>query len=209
MKSTLSVFVAATLLAGCGSNGIFRDRGFDYLRADVGKPLVYPDGVRPIPAQELYPVPGVEQRLRLVGDQKPSLDVPPPPQMTSQVQVPVSAPDGAAVERKVTDAQVEQTHDGNGYPVLMLDLDFDWAWQVVGDALRGLSGVQLEDVDRERAAYYVVVDGKRNSAGEPYQLKLNYTSNGIQVALQVDDNAMAPRDLSAVLIARLRDGLLK
>lgn len=202
--------LVSLLLTGCGSNGLFRDRGFDYLRADIGKPLVYPDGVRPIPAQELYPVPGVEQRRRLVEGEKPELEIPPPPQLIDLAAL--KATPGAApvvAGRKVTEAQVIQTVDGNRYPVLMLDLDFDWAWQVVGDALKSIDAVEVADLDREQAAYFVVVNGKRNSAGEPYQLKLNYTANGIQVALQVNDNAMAPRELAAGLMQKLRDELLK
>lgn len=209
MMRTLVASVLALALAGCGSNGLFRDRGFDYLRAEVGVPLNYPDGIRAIPAQELYPVAGVEQRRRLTNDEKPSLDIPAPPQLMNIAQP------GAAIEvadggsRKVTEAQVAATRDGNDYPVLMLDLGFDWAWQAVGDALRIVDGLAVVDLDRQQAAYFVTVDGKRNSAGEPYLLKLNYTANGIQVALQVDENAMAPKELAVVLMQKLRDGLLK
>ena len=89
----------------------------------------------------------------------------------------------------------------------MLDLDFDWAWQEVGDALKKISSVKVEDLDRGRGIYYVIVNGKKNSAKEPWQLKLNYTANGIQVALQVNENAMAPGDLSAPLMKQIRDAI--
>lgn len=208
MTRHLSAVLIVLLLAGCGSNGIFRDRGHDYLRAEAGKPLVYPEGLRPIPAQELYPVPRVEERRKLAPGEKPGVDIPVPPQI---VVVEAGQPAAAPVppRGRVGEAQVNLTRDGSGYPVLMLELSFDWAWQAVGDALRGMGGVELVDLDRERAAYFVAVDGKRNSAGEPYQLKLNYTSNGIQVALQVDDNGMAPKELSSGLMQKLRDALLR
>jgi uncharacterized lipoprotein len=202
--------IAAAMLAGCGSNGLFRDRGFEYLRAEIGKPLVYPDGIKPVAAQELYPVPGVEQRRRIADGEKPELEIPPPPQLVDIAAL--TAPSGASPavgSRKVTVEQVNATRDGNGYPVLMLTLDFDWAWQVVGDALKATDGVEVVDLDREQAAYFIAVNGKRTSAGEPYQLKLNYTANGIQVALQIDDDAMAPRDIASGLMERLRSGLLK
>lgn len=210
MLTRLFLVFFVAVLAGCGSNGIFRDRGFDYLRADVGKSLVFPDGVTPIAARELYPVPGVEQRRRLAEGEKPALEIPAPPQLIDIAALSASTGEvPVVVGRKVTEAQVTQTADGNGYPVLMLNLDFDWAWQVTGDALKKIDGVEVADLDREQAAYFVAVNGKRNSVGEPYQLKLNYTANGIQVALQVDDNAMAPRELAAGLMQKLRDGLLQ
>lgn len=205
-----ALLLCAVTVSGCGSNGMFRDRGFDYLRAEALPPLTYPGGIRPMPAQELYPVPGIENRRRLAEGEKPELEIPAPPQLidAASLAAPVSAaPAGAS--RKILADQVNLTTDGNGYPVLMLDLDFNWAWQATGDALKVVEGVAVADIDREKAAYFVVVNGKRTSAGEPYQLKLNYTANGIQVALQVDDNAMAPRELAVWLMGRMRDGLLK
>lgn len=200
------------LLAGCGSNGVFRDRGFDYLRAEAVAPLAYPEGLRPMPAQELYPVPGIENRRRLAEGEKPELEIPAPPQLLDMAALSAPVPGTGTVPasgRKVTPDQVSLTSDGNGYPVLMLALDFDWAWQIIGDALAAQEGVQVVDLDREQAAYFVVVNGKRSSAGEPYQLKLNYTSNGIQLALQVNDDAMAPRELASWLMGRLHVGLQK
>lgn len=210
MARLLLVAGVALVLAGCGSNGLFRDRGYDYLRAEAGKPLVYPEGITPIPAQELYPIPDVEQRRRLVPGEDPGTEIPEPPQLVElgQAAPAEAAPATGSVSALAAD-KVVLTADGNGYPVLMLDAAFDRAWQVVGDALRRIDGVRLEDLDRERAVYFVAVDGKRTAAGDPWQLKLNYTSNGIQVALQVDENAMAPKELSAPLMERLRDGITR
>ncbi len=204
----VAVLVGTLALPGCGSHGIFRDRGHDYLHAEVGKPLVYPDGLRPILAQELYPIPNIEQRRTVVAGEKPDTEIPIPPQVVTVVaDAPAAAGDAAG--KHVPESKVVLTSDGNGYPVLMLDLDFDWAWQVVGDALRSLATVKIDDLDRGRAVYYVVVDGKRNDAGDPWQLKLNYTANGIQAALQVDENAMAAQELSAPLMQQLKDGIVK
>lgn len=206
----IAVLVGTLVLPGCGSHGIFRDRGHDYLQAEVGKPLAYPDGLRPLPAQELYPIPNIEQRRTLAPGEKPGTEIPVPPQVVTLVaDTPAAAVEGDAVGKHVPESKVVLTSDGNGYPVLMLDLDFDWAWQVVGDALRSLATVKIDDLDRGRAVYYVVVDGKRNGAGDPWQLKLNYTANGIQVALQVDENAMASQELSAPLMQQLKDGIVK
>jgi len=200
------------LPAGCGQNGIFRDRGFDYLRAEPGKPLAYPEGLAAIPSQELYPVPDLEQRAKAVEGQKrkkrkkPKIEIPEPPKLVKLDAAAAEAPADAG-DPVLSADRVVLTRDGNGYPVLMLDVGFDWAWQRVGDALAKESMVKVEDLDRGRAVYYVVVDGKRNSADEPWQLKLNYTANGVQVALQVDENGMAPIELAEPLIRKLKDGL--
>lgn len=211
MMRRIALLGLALALAGCGEHGLFRDRGYDYLRAETGKPLVYPEGITPIPARDLYPVPEVEQRRQLAAGEKPDVEIPPPPQLVvaeaPSADLP-SVPAGGKAGALPAD-RVELTTDGNGYPVLMLGVAFDRAWQAVGDALPRLDGVKVDDLDRGRGVYFVQVDGKRNAADQPWQLKLNYTANGIQVALQVDENAMAPRELAAVLMGRLRDGLTR
>ncbi len=209
---SLVILWCAMALAACGSSGPFRDRGFDYLRAEPVPPLVYPEGVRPIPAQELYPVADIENRRRAVVGEKQKIEIPEPPQLVKPDEPSTGQPDVPATDvgkKAISEAQIVLTRDGNAFPVLMLDLDFDWAWQAVGDALKTVADVKVEDLDRERAIYYVSINGKRSSAGEPWQLKLNHTSNGIQLALQIDENTMAAAELSAPLMQSLRDGILK
>ena len=88
------VFLLSLLLAGCGQHGIFRDRGFDYLQAQVGKPLVYPDGLAARPAQELYPVPEVDKRAVTEPGNKPKREIPPPPQVVVLDDPAAAAPAG-------------------------------------------------------------------------------------------------------------------
>lgn len=211
MIRRIALLGLAVALAGCGEHGLFRDRGQDYLRAETGQPLVYPEGITPIAARELYPVPDVEQRRRLVPGEKPGVEIPPPPQLVvvEDERADTEALPAGGKPGALPAGRVELTADGNGYPVLMLDVPFDRAWQAVGEALPRLDGVKVDDLDRGRAVYFVQVDGQRNAAAQPWQLKLNYTANGIQVALQIDENAMAPKELAAVMMARLRDGLTR
>lgn len=213
MKRFLVLFILSVLvggsLAGCGGKGPFRDRGNDYLGADPGRPLVFPAGedgagfVR----REAWPIPSLEQRrFAAQEERKERFRIPPPPELPAVQDLP---PEDSGAGRPVPEARVVQTTDGNGNPVLMLDLDFDWAWQGVGDALREVPGVVVDDLDRGLAIYYLLIDGKGAKGGGPYLLKFNYTANGIQVALQVDEDAMAPADLAEPLVESLREGLLK
>lgn len=203
---TLILLPLCLALAGCGAHGPFRDRGNDYLQADPGKPLVYPDGMPAIAAREAWPVPDPDLRRQPAAGEELKTVIPPPPRI---VPDDTEAAEGSGAGQPVPPAKVLLTEDGNGHPVLMLELDFDWAWQGIGDALKGIDEVKVEDLDRGLAIYYLAMDGKRAAGGDPYQLKLNYTANGIQVALQVDENAMAAKELAAPLMEKLRDGLLK
>lgn len=206
-RAALLLLPLGLALAACGANGPFRDRGYDYLKADPGKPLVYPEGMAPLASREAWPVPDPDKRRVLAPGEKPGVEIPPPPRIVTDDMAAPAPTTGSG--QPVPASRVLLTADGNGYPVLMLDLDFNWAWQEMGDALKDMPGVTVEDLDREQAIYFLVIEGKRGPAGEPFQLKLNFTANGIQVALQVDEDTLAERELSAPLMEKIRDGLLK
>lgn len=199
--SRLIALAAVLLLAGCGQHGLFRDRGTDYLKVVDGRPLVWPDGIAPVATQDLYVVPDAEKRR---GAAEGPAGIPKPPQLVDLAEPAPPAADAAAAP---VAAQVTLSVDGNGFPVLMLDTGFDWAWQRIGDALKKVSSVKVDDLDRERGVYFVIVNGKKADNDDPFELKLNYTANGIQVALQVSEDAMASKDLAAPLMKSLEEAL--
>jgi uncharacterized lipoprotein len=198
--ATLPLLVAG--LAGCsiiaGDHGPLRNRGNDYLDVQTAAPLAWPEGLNAPAQQELYPVPQPElRRTREEG----RVEIPEPPQLVALEDEP------ATTEAEAAASAIELTSDGNGYPVLMASLSFDWAWQRIGDALRTLSDVEIDDIDRELGVYFLLIDGDEAPSGDPYQLKLNYTANGIQVALQDGEDAMAPREVATDLMQRLDEAL--
>lgn len=197
--SMLPLVVAG--LAGCsiiaGDHGPLRNRGNDYLDVQTAAPLTWPEGLVAPAQQELYPVPQPElRRTRKEG----RVEIPEPPQLVALEDEPAAEADAAATA-------IELTSDGNGYPVLMASLSFDWAWQRIGDALRTLSDVEIDDIDRELGVYFLRIDGDEAPSGDPFQLKLNYTANGIQVALQDGEDAMAPKEVATDLMQRLDEAL--
>lgn len=116
-----------------------------------------------------------------------------------QIGVSVLSQDLKALPRFV------MTYDGNGYPVLVINQDFNRAWQDVGVALKRAE-VEVEDLDRSLGIYYLA--RRDEDAGEQaLQLRLARSESGVQVSVQLDDDTLAPKDASAAILNRLRENL--
>ncbi len=116
-----------------------------------------------------------------------------------QVGVSVLSQDLKALPKFVT------TYDGNGYPVLVINQDFNHAWQDVGVALER-ARIKVEDMNRSLGIYYL---GKEASGDgeQALQLRLSRSETGIQVSVQLDDDTLAPKDDSARILNRLRESM--
>lgn len=98
------------------------------------------------------------------------------------------------------------TWDGNGYPVLVINQDFNRAWQDVGGALER-ARIGVEDLDRTLGIYYLQKKDPDNDEEVPLQLRITRSESGIQVAVQHDDDTLAPKEESAAVLNRLREAL--
>ena len=102
------------------------------------------------------------------------------------------------------------TRDGNGYPILVINLDFNRAWLSVGQALER-SRIGVTDLDRTLGIYYLaetaVVKIDDDEEEKELQLRLISSESGIQVSVQVDDDTLAPEQQSARILNQVRESL--
>ncbi len=98
------------------------------------------------------------------------------------------------------------TRDGNDFPVLVMQRDFNRAWIAVAEALEK-SGLIIEDRNRSLGIFYL--NYGEDDEGEPvqYQLKLNRAENGIQVAVQISDDEVAPKAVSDQILESVKENL--
>lgn len=98
------------------------------------------------------------------------------------------------------------TRDGNDYPVLVIQQDFNRAWIAVTEAI-DQSDLIIADRNRSLGIFYL--NFGKNEEGEPaqYQLKLNRAENGIQVAVQVSDDQVAPKTVSDDILNKIKEKL--
>lgn len=104
------------------------------------------------------------------------------------------------------------TRDGNDYPVLVINLDFNHAWLEVGQAL-ALAKIPVQDLNRSLGIYYlqrsvVVPDEEEDEdVTRELQLRVIRAETGIQVAVQLDDDTVAPKDVSTEILTALSEKL--
>ncbi len=94
------------------------------------------------------------------------------------------------------------TRDGNGYPVLMMQMDLNRAWIEVGSAIKKAKLAQ-SDLNLSLGIYYIEVDVEGEDEPLVYEVKLISAENGVQVAVQVDDDTLAPIDVSDKLLSAI------
>lgn len=98
------------------------------------------------------------------------------------------------------------TRDGNGYPVLVIQQEFNRAWIAVAEAL-AKTDLKIDDRNRSLGIFYVIYGETDEGEEAQYQIKLNRAENGIQVAVQIDDEQIAPKDVSELMIGKIKENL--
>ena len=99
------------------------------------------------------------------------------------------------------------TKDGNGYPVLVVEQDFNRAWEIVRKSLRK-SKINVEDLNRSLATYYVGYGSDQEGApAVVYEIKLTQGENGIHIAVQEDDNTLAPIEVAERLLSLIKSNV--
>ena len=98
------------------------------------------------------------------------------------------------------------TRDGNDFPVLVIQQDFNRAWIAVGEALAKTKLV-IDDRNRSLGIFYLLYGKDKKGEARQYELKLNRAENGVQVAVQINDEQIAPRDVSDYILGKVTENL--
>ncbi|MDI1300491.1 MAG: outer membrane protein assembly factor BamC [bacterium] len=178
-------------LAGCSS--LFRDRASDYRMAQELPPLTLPQGHESRPIKPLYPIPAGGASTKAEWPKKFEAPQPKPLMLSAEAANTAAQPDAttAVPEKPVL------TQDGNAYPVLSITGDFNSVWDRLDIALR-TGNVKVDDRDQRTGLYYLDMpgpDGKKTI----YQLRVTRSQSSYILALQKDDDTLAPEAMTRTL----------
>ena len=98
------------------------------------------------------------------------------------------------------------TRDGNDFPVLMMQMDLNRAWIEVGAAIKKAQ-LSQSDLNLSLGIYYISVDVEGEDEPLIYEVKLISAENGVQVAVQIDDDTVAPVEVSDKLLSAISEKL--
>lgn len=213
------VIVAAGLgLAACS---LLPDHSLDYRDAKVLKPMTVPEGTAFLGAQALYAVPDQHERLMGPREGEEGYEAPKPPQLVSADAETADREQGSGQNGAQNGEQVVATppppgnkttpvlaQDGSGYPIIMMPVDYAWAWEKVAQALTR-TDLRVTDRNRDLGLFYLTVPERYQLSPPQAKLKLSHTANGIQVeVLEGEGMALAAKDSSLAILEQVQEKLL-
>lgn len=196
----VGVTAAALMLGGCA---LFPDRTLKYQEAETIKEMDVPSDMSFIGFDDKHAVRNEDERLKRTVKRKDRFQVPEPPRLVALEEVALEQSKGP----EPTNMSALLGRDGNGYPILMMNTDFTWAWEYVERAI-DKSTFTLEDVNRSIGVFYVKLPKRYEIKDKRIQFKLSHTVNGIQVAaLNRRGTTLLEKDISQQLLEALREQL--
>ena len=179
------IWLPALLLASVSGCSLIPDHDQDYRKAQDIPPITLPSGPGTRPLVDAYPVPpATTQPVWPAGK-----FVPPKP-----MPMAISGLAGDLPPVDAANSTATLTHDGNGYPGLSVSGDFDQVWDTLDQVLPA-AGVKVDDRNATLGIYYLQLpdaDGKLSA----YQLKVTRAFNAYTLALQKDDDTLAPQSVA-------------
>jgi uncharacterized lipoprotein len=189
---------ALLLLTGLSACSLFRsDAEINPAMLDLS-PLKLPEGqTRPI--APLYPVPPAQAGKDVAFDPDKKYEAPKPKPLVLDASQQVTAP---LVNVDALSQKPVLTQDGNGYPVISISGDFNTLWDKLDASLRAAK-VKIDDRDQRVGLYFLHLD--ENGSTAPYQLHVSRGQSDYTLALQKDDETLAPEALTKSLFSAIVD----
>ena len=222
---------AKTFLQLFGMSFIFLSVGCGALRHEVDlnveqiEPIKVTDPKNTAQFAELMDIPLLPEKL---PPRKSDEFVVPRPKPLASNNAPKSESNAVslAAAKKAKLTLVELAYDGNGSPVLRMNVDFHYAWPLVQNAIEKAK-ISLVDLNRSLAIFYINVPAPENQQqiespglwerlfGKgvdeapqlALQVKVNRSRSGVYLSIQEDAETLAPDDLSQTLLSLIKKHL--
>ncbi|MFY0642533.1 MAG: outer membrane protein assembly factor BamC [Bermanella sp.] len=207
------LFVLFLGLNGC--SWLFHDRTNDYLSSEVKSNIEVPKEVAQVALKPQLPIPDVDGKLNIEEFVLPR----PKPLILASMDEPESA---SLSELSQVKLETDLLKDGNGTPILRLNIEFARAWAELGEALKK-ADINITDLNRSIGTYYIeltepgnpedvgfwsgLFGGKPEPVQVPLQVKLNQARSGVYVAIHQDADNLAEDAQAQSLLEKIQDKL--
>lgn len=201
-----------SLLAMTGCSWLFHDRTNDYLQSEIHEPIKVPKDVALISLKPQLPIPNVDSKEPL-----PAEFILPRP---DKLEVAEDQPEVSLAEVSNKELEAELVKDGNGTPILRLNVRFARAWSELGEAIKKAK-INITDLNRSIGTYYIEIEDTDAVVeqgfwaslfgSEPekvmlsYQVKLNQARSGVYVAVHLDQDNLAEDDAAKSLLNTIKE----
>lgn len=203
-----------SMFAMTGCSWLFHDRTNDYLQSEIQVPIQIPKDVALLSIKPQLPIPSVANKTEL-----PKEFVLPRPERLAMIEDKV---DVSLSEVSNKQLETELVKDGNGTPILRLNVGFARAWSELGESIKK-SSVRITDLNRSIGTYYIEVEDSDAVVeqgfwaslfgSEPekvmlaYQVKLNQARSGVYIAIHLDQDNLADDDIAKTLLESIQKNI--
>lgn len=207
------LFVLTATLSGC--SWLVHDRDNDYLKSEVQPVIQIPKDVASVSLKQQLPIPDVKAQTL------PEVFVVPRPDPLLIDTLPKDQGPSLAELSKIK-VEANLLKDGNGTPILRLNIEFAQAWAELGEALKK-ADFKITDLNRSIGTYYIeiLLPGQQTEVGfwaglfgsepEPVtqtlQVKLNQARSGVYIAIHEDAETLASDEQAQSILERIQEKL--
>ncbi|MFY0702086.1 MAG: outer membrane protein assembly factor BamC [Bermanella sp.] len=205
-----------SFLALNGCSWLFHDRSNDYLNSKIQPNIQVPNDVAEVSLRPQLPIPEVKNELSVDGE----FVLPrPTPLVLADNEEPTSA---SLSELSQVSLETNLLKDGNGTPILRLNIEFARAWSELGEALKK-ADINITDLNRSIGTYYIelikpgnpedvgfwsgLFGGEPEPIKVPLQVKLNQARTGVYIAIHEDAENLAEDAQAQSLLEQIQDNL--
>ncbi|GAA6135272.1 hypothetical protein NBRC116188_20620 [Oceaniserpentilla sp. 4NH20-0058] len=209
------LLVLAAAMSGC--SWLVYDRDNDYLKSEIQPVIVIPEEVAAVSLTQQLPIPAAGKQQKPLPEE---FQVPRPAALVIEDE----PKEDATSLAQLSQVKLESTllKDGNGTPILRLNVEFARAWSELGEALKK-ADFNITDLNRSIGTYYIEISqpGKTEEVGfwaglfgaEPeaviqqLQVKLNQARSGVYIAIHEDANNLASDEQAQSILVRIQEQL--
>ena len=209
----VGLLISLSLLSGC--SWLFYDHDNDYLQSEEQKNIKVPKSIASLEFKPRFPIPKAK-------DEKLPEEF--------ALPRPNSLETFSEEEQKGTqltdlqDKELESTllKDGNGTPILRLNVGFARAWSAVGESLK-VADIHMSDLNRSVGTYYIELKGDPADVEQGFwsglfgsepevqvialQVKVNRARSGVYIAIHEDQDNLASDEQARDLLTRIKEHL--
>jgi len=199
-------------LAMSGCSWLFHDRDNDYMQSEIQPVIKVPTDLARVQLKPQLVIPKLAKQVALAEE----FELPRP----TPLVIEDNEETASLAQDQSTTLEASLVKDGNGTPILRLNVGFARAWASLGESLKKAE-IDITDLNRSIGTYYIeLIDeaaqpeqgfwaGLFSSEPEavkiPLQVKINRARSGVYVAVHLDQDNLAEDAQTQSLLATIKE----
>ncbi|MEH6344143.1 MAG: outer membrane protein assembly factor BamC [Bermanella sp.] len=207
----VGLLVSLSLMSGC--SWLFYDHDNDYLQSEIQENIKVPKRVASVEFKPQLPIPKAKK-----AELPPEFVLPRPRPLVA-----LEEEEGTQLtEVQNQELEANLLKDGNGTPILRLNVAFARAWSAVGEALK-VADIHMSDLNRSVGTYYIELEKEAAEVEQGFwsgllgsepevekialQVKVNRARSGVYIAVHEDQDNLAEDEQAQDLLTRIKEHL--